>query len=462
MTTYGDAFPATLLTQRTALQPTLTARALRAQVPANERRNMLLNNMLVGAAAPNAIPAGWVRNIAAAGISSTNSDIQIDTDGLPFFDVRFFGTPSATTSCLLYFVSGAQISAAVGQLLTTSCELALVAGSLANVNSLQMWQGEFSNTTFLTNGATIIGPSLTASLQRFSTVRTLASATVNNVQPAIVFTTTNGAALDFTLRIKLPQTERGSAVTAIQRVRSAADITEPGIIPVYHALFDGGDDVPASGIILPTIAGGEILIASPYGIWIEPFDFAGGNFSFGPTTYLGGPAGIVDTLFQRRISGVEIFGQPMTQEQWAERIAYWMGKGAAGLWVLSDELVTNGAFDTDASWVKGTSAVIADGYLEQPSGAGGFSYQQISPNPGAGIYLDSRNIVSGQFFCGAWANGPTNTVQWSNTLTAGLRRQVFTSATASLALAFTANGTNPNRIDNVSLKRLTLNTDPLA
>lgn len=68
-----------------------------------------------------------------------------------------------------------------------------------------------------------------------------------------------------------------------------------GIVPTYYyAKFDLADDV--LNTYLPAITGGTICLITSSGTWFNSITKAAGVLALGPTTYTGGPAGLLDAL----------------------------------------------------------------------------------------------------------------------------------------------------------------------
>lgn len=107
-------------------------------------------------------------------------------------------------------------------------------------------------------------------------------------------------------------------------------------------LYDAVDD----GFVatLPAISGGQIVIASPVGIWIDSLDFAGGTFAFGPDTYTGGPAGLLP-LLDNTEKEIIILPTAMTSEEQANLVAYYEARGSAGLIPPIVEKLSGGDFE---------------------------------------------------------------------------------------------------------------------
>lgn len=177
----------------------------------SSRRNYIRNSTMVGAVVgtPGTAPTFWGLP-APTGMTSEVVALGIES-GIDYIDVRFSGTPSATNSRPLFEANNI-IAATQGQTWTHSSYWKLVAGSLANVTSLQIEIRELASGVAVgTIGATPFTPNGT--LTRASVTRTLADPTLTHVQPTLRFGVTSGAAVDITLRIGLPQIEVGSAAT---------------------------------------------------------------------------------------------------------------------------------------------------------------------------------------------------------------------------------------------------------
>lgn len=131
--------------------------------------------------------------------------------------------------------------------------------------------------------------------------------------------------------------------------------------PLYQVtpqriVYDGVDD--ALTITLPAISGGQIVISSPVGIWIDSLDFAGGTFSLGPTTYTGGPARLWPDVISNSEMEVCILSTPMTTEQQNDLVNYLVKQGSAGLITLGAEQVRNpGGPFTDTANIQANSGV---------------------------------------------------------------------------------------------------------
>ena len=192
------------------------------------RTNSIRNNTMVGAVAgtPGTLPTNWTL-VGVAGLSS--SVIGTGTEnGIAYIDVQVNGTPTTSTFANILFDTS--IAASSGQIWTSSIYVKLAAGSLTNTSIVKEIREVTAVGTFLANSTLTVTPTSAAlNTQRASLTRTLNNALTTNVRPIVSFQTTNGAAIDITLRIGLPQLEQGAFATSViptttATVTRAADV----------------------------------------------------------------------------------------------------------------------------------------------------------------------------------------------------------------------------------------------
>jgi hypothetical protein len=178
------------------------------------RTNSIRNNTMVGAVAgtPGTVPTNW--SVAAAAGLTTNVIGTGTSQGVTYVDLQVTGTSNAT-SYILAFDATTQIAATAGQSWSWSSWLAFVSGSLSDISTVSAdFRESNSGGTQLAAG-TVALSTLTSNLVRLSATRVLSEATTAFVQPRLRLTITNGAAIDITLRIGLPQLEQGAFVTSV-------------------------------------------------------------------------------------------------------------------------------------------------------------------------------------------------------------------------------------------------------
>jgi hypothetical protein len=179
------------------------------------RTNSIRNNTMQGAVAgsPGTMPTNWIDGLSA---SLTRQVVGIGVqNGIEYIDIRYSGTTS-NTSARLAFDANAAVAALPGQSWAISTYMALVSGSLNNVtslyNSLYYYNADGTTTPENDAGANLTS-SLNSSLTRYSDVGVATAGTIAYVRGGLEFTWASGVAVDFTLRIGLPQLELGSFVT---------------------------------------------------------------------------------------------------------------------------------------------------------------------------------------------------------------------------------------------------------
>jgi hypothetical protein len=180
------------------------------------RTNSIRNNTMVGAVAgtPGTAPTNWVVTGLATGIDREIVGVGTE-NGVTYIDVRFFGTATASSAHIVAFEAANQIAATSGQTWAASTYAKISGGSLTNVGTVNiLTQGrDAGNTTFTETFTTPFTP--TATLTRFAAASALANASTAFVRTSISVTYLNGAAIDITLRIGLPQLELGAFATSV-------------------------------------------------------------------------------------------------------------------------------------------------------------------------------------------------------------------------------------------------------
>lgn len=147
------------------------------------------------------------------GITSTRVASGIDTDGLPYADIRYQGTATGTFSDGGYDSGLSRVAASSGQTLTASAIFRRVGGSMTGVSNVTILAVEETAPSTYIGQAT--GNAVTSTSDTLATA-TLTISTGNQVRLATVLSFTNGATIDVTFRMKALQLEFGSTRTAWQ------------------------------------------------------------------------------------------------------------------------------------------------------------------------------------------------------------------------------------------------------
>jgi hypothetical protein len=198
---------------------------------------------MVGAVAgtPGTNPTNWIVGATADGL--TKEIVGTGTqNGITYVDIRWSGTSGAgSTTTLATFEANNQIAALNTQTWAGSSFIALVGGTLTNVSLLEL------RIRYLDSGGSVLQQggvsvsSATATLQRFSTAQTAANASIAFVNLSVLGDFENSSAVDFTLRIGLPQLEQGAFATSViptttTALTRAADVASVNTLsPWYNA-----------------------------------------------------------------------------------------------------------------------------------------------------------------------------------------------------------------------------------
>ena len=178
-----------------------------------QRTNSIRNNTMQGAVAgtPGTLPTNW--GVISIGLTQTIVGTGTE-NGITYVDIRLNGTTTGQFGNIR-FEPNNNVVASSGQTWATSAYLKLVGGSLTNIGEVGMVLYSFTSAPAFISSTTT-SAAVSSTLTRFSHVGTL-PATTAFVQPAVYFNTTaaSGQAVDFTLRIGLPQLEQGAFATSV-------------------------------------------------------------------------------------------------------------------------------------------------------------------------------------------------------------------------------------------------------
>lgn len=201
--------------------------AIRGLLVEEQRTNSIRNNTMVGAVAgtPGTAPTNW--DITSSGTGITQQIVGTGTeDGITYIDVRFSGTGSGSASPQIRPETTTGIVAASGQTWTSSYYLRIVGGSTSGCSGTfqQIWQERDAAGVTLNTATVVIADPTTAALktQRSILTRTLTDAGTARLTNRIQWTFTDGAAVDITLRIGMPQLEQGAFATSVISTTAAA------------------------------------------------------------------------------------------------------------------------------------------------------------------------------------------------------------------------------------------------
>jgi hypothetical protein len=178
--------------------------------------NVIRNNTMVGAVAgaPGTLPTNWVGNVNALSIEVVGTGVE---DGISYIDIRTFGTNNSTAPEAIFgFETYPGFSVAQGQTWTFSCYAKIVGGTLSGIINGELF--------FVSNDGThatefpsigIDYSSLTGPLSECRVFYTYTFTQANTLftEPRLDVNFLPSATVDCTVRIGMPQLERGEYLT---------------------------------------------------------------------------------------------------------------------------------------------------------------------------------------------------------------------------------------------------------
>jgi hypothetical protein len=209
------------------------------------RTNSIRNNTMVGAVAgtPGTLPTNWTGATTVDGLAREVVGTGTE-NGINYIDVRYSGTSgTAGNSTLITFDANNFIVAANAQTWTGSIYARLVSGSLTNV-SLVALSVRYNDAAaaLLTSQNTAFTP--TSSFARITNAFTAANASTAFVNATLLANFTDSSAVDFTLRIGLPQLEQGAFATSViptttTALTRAADVALVNTLSPWYNASEG-------------------------------------------------------------------------------------------------------------------------------------------------------------------------------------------------------------------------------
>jgi hypothetical protein len=216
---------------------TLAARGLLIE---EQRTNSIRNNTMVGAVAgtPGTLPTNWATSLAGL----TQEVVGTGTEsGITYIDIRFSGTTTGTQiNVFLETITG---NAAInGTTYVWGLYWRIVAGALTNISSTGLVVNGYDSGGAFLGGAFTVGsyvgsPTPSSTLSRVSRSYTGANASLAFGRPGVFFVTTVGSAIDFTIRLGLPQFETGAFITSPILTTTAAATRTADVATMQGANF---------------------------------------------------------------------------------------------------------------------------------------------------------------------------------------------------------------------------------
>lgn len=219
------------------------------------RTNSLVNSTNVGAAvgSPGTLPTNWTIN--TSGLVSEVVAIGSE-NGVNYIDVKLSGTTTATNP-LVGFQAYGLITAAQNEQWAFSSWLKIVSGSTANISSIVFFAQERTSTGTLT--ANLLGSALSidGTLSRLNHVFTITNASTERLQPLLRLNAASGVAIDITLRIGMPQVEKGAFPTSYIPTEASAVTRNADVATVTGTNFSDFWNATEGGLLVEFTTGGK-------------------------------------------------------------------------------------------------------------------------------------------------------------------------------------------------------------
>lgn len=181
---------------------------------------------------PGVMPTGWAFSTGTLGLTRTVGTVSV-VNGIPVLSVTYSGTATASGSITCQMLT-AHPAAAPGQTWTGSVYIQLVSGAIPHNTVLELDEIGAGG-AFL--AGTVPSVTVTSTLTRFSTTRTMGNALTQACRIVPQFTITSGDVVNFTVNIGSGQLEQGATMTAL--VPTSTGPANIGAVPLGLLIEEG-------------------------------------------------------------------------------------------------------------------------------------------------------------------------------------------------------------------------------
>jgi hypothetical protein len=236
------------------------------------KTNHLRNNTAVGTVAgtPGTTPTNWAVTSTISGVTRQVIGTGQE-DGIDYIDIRYSGTPLSSFALSIAFEANTQVVASVGQIWAGSVYWRLVGGDMTNISAVgdhrvALYERDSGGVATVTNQNTSLPAPTTAPLktQRVSLISTLSGATTGVVNLGTRHNVVIGLAIDFTIRIGLPQLETNLVSSPIKT--STASVARTAELAQFDvpSLFTSNKVVIVEGRTPPQLPAGNTGIITAW------------------------------------------------------------------------------------------------------------------------------------------------------------------------------------------------------
>jgi hypothetical protein len=181
------------------------------------RTNSIRNPRMIGAevGSPGTLPTNWLAPTSFSGLSREIVSVGVE-NGISYVDLRYFGTANASTPSVIGAEGFNTVAAVNGQTWSHSMFLKVVGGTSNGIAFRHDMRVQSVSSFLQAIGLIFLSTPTSAPLreQRTISTGTITSEGAAFIAGRLLMVPTEGAAIDITLRIGLPQLELGASASS--------------------------------------------------------------------------------------------------------------------------------------------------------------------------------------------------------------------------------------------------------